>query len=379
MTGRAPDQIGAVHFICLDPRKAKRAKIAQVLGRVGPIRWVKLPPFSLRATAAAKQAAQTAMRMSKNRGWSGLRKWVNGWLLARQYAGTYALFRANPQAVAVCWNGLNGGRRVFMQAAKDAGARCLFFELAPLPDRITMDPKGVNFHNALPRDTAPYLHWGAQAREAENTWHGLRDHITQRPSDQARAAAGDLPPLGDPFVFVALQTPGDSQLRLFGGAFPTVEGFVAACIEAAHHLPDGWHMRIKEHPTAPTDLAAAFAAKGDARVFLDNDTNTFDQVRAARAVATVNSSVGLEAMMFEKPVIACGQAFWAIDGIATQATDQAALNAACAAADRLAFDARARSCFLDYIDQIYYPRLDAPPEQVVARLQGRDAHGFWEV
>ena len=364
-------------FVILDPRRTKRQWVEVTLAPLGSLHWFRLPFFALRLTPKARAAAKTARAMSKHRNWSNIRKRLTERLLAHYYAGTFAYFAKNPDAIAVCWNGLNGARHIFMQSAKDAGARTLFYELAPLAGRITIDPRGVNQANSLPRDIAPYLSWAQSNPAPDRSWHDLKRDITQRARTTVRDANTQPLPLTAPFVFVALQTPGDSQLRLYGGAFKTVESFVGACIKAAAHLPDGWHMRIKEHPTAPTDFAAKFDGQTSARVFFDNTTDTFEQVAASRAVITVNSSVGLEAMMFEKPVVACGEAFWNIHGVAHSAPDAQSVANTCAIADHLEIDADARSAFLDFLDQAYYPRKTGDAALIQARLNGPDSFGFW--
>ena len=42
----------------------------------------------------------------------------------------------------------------------------------------------------------------------------------------------------------------DSQLRVFGGYFKTVEKLIETLINEAHLLPSGWHIRLKEHPNS---------------------------------------------------------------------------------------------------------------------------------
>ncbi len=178
-------------------------------------------------------------------------------------------------------------------------------------------------------------------------------------------------------MFAALQTPGDSQLRLFGGAFPRVELFVDALIAAAKRLPSGWHLRVKEHPTANRSFTHLLANSGDLPIYFDNASDTFAQVKAARAVLTVNSSVGLEAMFLDKPVVACGQCFWAIDGVADRAETPAALADIAANPDSLSFDPSARDAFLGYLTSQYYPRLKGDYAFIAARLNGPDDLGFW--
>jgi capsular polysaccharide export protein len=125
--------------------------------------------------------------------------------------------------------------------------------------------------------------------------------------------------------------------------------------ETSQALPPGWHLRLKEHPSGKPAAAAIIANHPRARIVLDNVTDTFAQVAASCGVITVNSSVGLEAMWYDVPVVACGQAFWALPGVAMAAPDAPALTALLARPAHLAFDPAARAALLSYLDQIYYP------------------------
>lgn len=373
-------------FICLDPRKTKRRAVAKALSPLGPIRWLALPPLRFAGYPETRMRSDRAFASATRIPKSGVIATLKRALLRLQYNGTRALFQAQPDAVAVAWNGLNGSRRVFMDAARDAGARTLFFELSPFPGRITVDPCGVNFSNGLPRYAGAYLAW-ASARANQDSWKEMRQVIRARPPTVARDEATPDRPLTDPFVFVPLQVPGDSQLRLYGGAFRTVEAVIEAVAAAARCLPPGWHLRIKEHPSAPVRFGDLIAQLQHPALVLDNATDTFTQVAAARLVVTVNSSVGLEAMFHEKPVIALGECFWAISGIAASCASPDALAKAMADPGAIGFDPAARAAFLNFLVDEYYPRLDHesadnalhPDEaaKIVRRLNGPDTNGFW--
>ncbi len=259
----------------------------------------------------------------------------------------------------------------------------LFFELSPFKGRITVDPCGVNFANGLPRTAAPYMNW-ADATPMQCDWRDVAKTITARVPATPMAETDTNKSLSEPFIFVPLQVPGDSQLRLFGGTFRTVEDVIDAIAAASDALPDGWHIRIKEHPTAQVRFHDRIAALDAPRVVLDNRTDTFAQVAACRALVTVNSSVGLEAMFFEKPVAAMGQCFWAIDGIAMRLPDIESLRAGFAQPEGFAFDPAARDAFLRFMTEVYYPILNDAPvagaslQAVKGRLNGPDAYGFWQ-
>ncbi|PXW69009.1 capsular polysaccharide export protein [Loktanella sp. PT4BL] len=370
----------AFTFVCLDPRKQKRADIARLLGPVGAMQWMRLPKMRLRNWPQTKVRAETALMAARHIPAEGLKRRLWSWILQKQYNGMRQYFEAYPTHVAVAWNGLNGSRRVFIDAAKDAGAKTLSFELGPFPGRITVDPKGVNFANALPRDPAPYLDWLHQSHINPNDWRALGAKIKQRVPIAPPAQTGALPPLTDPFIFAPLQVPGDSQLRLFGGNYRTVESFVKALHEAAGHLPEGWHLRIKEHPSTPA-FVGDLLRDVDAPIYLDNTTDTFAQVTASRGVITINSSVGLEAVFFDKPVVACGQCFWAIPGMAEKAPDQDTMNQTIARADTWQFDLEIRNAVMSFLAQVYYPERQPNETKgaiatIIDRLNGTGPFAF---
>jgi capsular polysaccharide export protein len=372
---KTPDKIA---FVCLDPRKRKRQRVATMLGVAGNIRFLGFAPFGIKHYPESAQRAKTALDAATQIPGNELVRRLKLWIFRRQYAGSRAYFEQRPDAVAVAWNGLNSARRVFMDAAKDAGNKTLFFELAPFPDRITVDPNGVNFNNSLPRVSAPYVGWARKNDIAPSQWHSLRDTITQRQPATPPEASASAHSLDEKFIFVPLQYPGDSQLRIFGGEFRTVDKFVQTILDAAAHIPPDWHIRLKEHPSAVPFVRTAIEKAGCGNVVLDNATNTFEQVKKSRLVMTINSSVGMEAMFFEKPVVAAGNCFWAVQGVADHAGTIERVKQVLSAPDNVGFDLEARNAFLNFIDQSYYPLLSNPSAtDIRKRLGGLDAFGFW--
>jgi capsular polysaccharide export protein len=261
--------------------------------------------------------------------------------------------------VAVVWNGLNGTRRVWLDGAKDAGAKVLVFENSPFPESVTVDSKGVNFANGLPRHIGPYQKWLTENPSATELPQVTAARISQRrPVSKLTSGVADMPPLDSPFVFVPLQFQGDSQLRLFGGMCRTVEATIDCVCDAARHLPKNWHVRMKEHPSDPRSFKEHLKVVGAGLpVFIDNQTDTFDQVRAARLVCTVNSSVGLEAMLLGRPVAVMGQAFWAISDLAAICDTMQALRTVFSDPALHSFDQAARQAFLSFLVSEYYPKL----------------------
>lgn len=282
----------------------------------------------------------------------GLGRALKSLLIRLQYNGARRLFARHPGAVAVAWNGLGGSRQAFLLAARDAGLGTLACELAPFPDRITVDPRGVNAESmAMGHDfsTTP----------ADDDWRAMGTTLTARPSRRADVGQTTAPLPDTPFLFCPLQVPNDSQVTLFAGWTGGMDGFLRALTQAAAKLPPGWHLRIKEHPSARTPLnLAPLLATG--RVILDNQTDSFAQLQASQAVVTLNSSMGLQAFFHDKPVITLGRAFFARQGLVQVAGDQVQLNQLFATPHSLTFDATQRARFMTWLDRSYYPRPSDP-------------------
>lgn len=313
-------------------------------------------PLSFRGFRETKARVAEAMAVAKRQP-RGTGRVLKRWLITLQYNGARRYFQRHPNHLAMCWNGLTGSRRAFMQAATDAGAATLYAELAPFPDRITLDPCGVNARNSLPQDPQFYRSWAAghPARAGEG-WRDMGANLVARASrrsDVGQGGGANLDAVG-PYLFVPLQVPNDSQITVFGGWVGSVAGMIAALDRAARHLPEGWHIRVKEHPSAKASLADLLSATG-AKIVVDNHSDTFEQVAASRGVITINSSVGLQAFFYEKPVIVLGKAFFALPGLAEIADTEEGLRDALGRAANLQFDATLRASFMNYLDKEYFP------------------------
>lgn len=339
-------------------RASKDAAMQAVADSMGwPADALAVAPLSPRGFPQTAARVAEAMATAKKQPRSGFGRWAKGLLLRLQYNGARRYFLRHPGRVALAWNGMTGTRRAFLAGAQDAGAVKLHMELAPLPGRITLDPAGVNFDNSVPRHPQFFRDWLAARPGLDRAaWRELGAGMTARPSRRADVGqgAGALP--DSPFLFCPLQVPDDSQVLLYAGWCGGLDGFLAALAQGAAALPEGWHIRLKEHPSAKVSLKERLAPMlAGGRVVLDNDTDSFAQVAASRGVITLNSSMGLQAFFFDKPVVTLGQAFFAIPGLVDAAPDQAGFDALMARAGGLGFDADLRDAFMTWLVADYYP------------------------
>jgi len=324
--------------------------------------------LSFRGFPETAARAEAALAVAKRQPKGPMGRALKRRLITAQYNWSRRYFTRHPDRLAVCWNGLTGSRRAFMEGARDAGAGRLYAELAPFPGRITLDPAGVNALNSVPRKADFYMDWGAKdPSRRDESWRAMGAGLTARASRRADVGQGDAEALlkAEPYFFCPLQVPNDSQITLFAGWVESVEGMIAALARNADALPEGWHIRIKEHPSARTSLAEPLARAVEAsggRLVIDNATDSFAQLSLSRGVITINSSMGLQAFFHDKQVIVLGEAFYAVPGLAILAQSEELLRAALGEPERYPFDPWLRGVFMTYLDRVYYPRVAENPD-----------------
>lgn len=313
------------------------------------------PDFE-QTSSVADQALSTAKKPAKRVLLSKLKRE----LYRRQYNWSRRLFQRNPSTAAIVWNGRTSTRLAFAKGARHSGAPTLFLERAPLPGKVTLDPKGINFANSVPRDLRFFMDWANEdPARATAEWKRLGTRLTARRSSRSDVTQASEPTLpSTPFLFCPLQVPGDTQIKQFSGWVESIDNQLDAMAKAAALLPENWHLRVKEHPSSRVAFGEKLGLLSDAsdgRFVVDNASDTFAQVEASQGVVTVNSSVGLQAFFYDRPVLVLGQAFFGIEGLTTVAPSEEEMIDLFRDPTRLTFDSYARNCFMNWLDQVYYP------------------------
>lgn len=348
-------------------------RLAEGLAGGRPVEVIPHVGLALRAPPGAPGAPLDAALDSATRPAAPAMRGIKRAFLRAQWAWLMRRLGQRPPALVVCWNGTKGHRMLAMQAARACGHQTLYLEEAPLPGRITADFQGVNAGNSLPRDPRAYRAWAAQAGDLPG-WRAIGGEIRARASARADVGQADGAPEGN-YIFCPLQVPGDSQITVYGGWIRSIEQLIGALHMASRALPGGWHLRLKEHPSARQAFGARLRQLEDGRFRIDNATDTMAQVAGARAVLTVNSSVGLESFFHDKPVVVLGRAFYALPGLVQAAPDAATLQGLMKDPAALHHDAQARSDFMAYLAAEYFPaEADVIAGRVTAdMLAARDA------
>ena len=247
----------------------------------------------------------------------------------------------------VCvWNGTLVPLAAATRIARKTGRQTLFFENGYLPNTTTVDPCGVNYANSLvgkPRsfydditvdaDKLRQLYTAKPAIRALKTkWY----HFLRKKQPQGQPEAVRLP---EKYMFVPFQVNDDTQVLLNSPHIKTMPELLAAVVPAVEQhnkiTGDNLSLVVKEHPSDfgrvdYTSLRETYSSKA---VFL-RYFPTPQLIEQAAGIITINSSVGIEALLKHKPVITLGNAFYNVPGLTVHVPEPASLVGAIAAVNQ---------------------------------------------
>jgi capsule polysaccharide modification protein KpsS len=175
-----------------------------------------------------------------------------------------------------------------------------------------------------PRVTAETLrdfarHVVVSARERDNEYLRPSRFVSNYARERARAIAARglyrKPREGRPFAYFPLHVTDDYKIKR---VIPHCVDQASIIEQVADALPQGYDLVLKEHPMSVgrnrLSLLRRLARIPNARL-VDPHTSSHDLIDDASAVIVISSTVGLEALMYDKPVLTLGQPFYANAGV----------------------------------------------------------------
>jgi len=118
-----------------------------------------------------------------------------------------------------------------------------------------------------------------------------------------------------PFVYFPLHVTDDYKIKR---VIPHCADQASLVEQVAGALPDGWDVVTKEHPMSigrtPQSLLKRLTRMRNVRV-VPPMYNSHDLIESSRAVVVISSTVGLEALLYDKPVLTLGAPFYSGFGI----------------------------------------------------------------
>lgn len=269
----------------------------------------------------------------KSRKFTGIRAWLHSQavLKSRAYFATryfYHYICHHPVDLVGVWNGINLPLACAARVATKLEKKTLFFENGYLHNTTTVDPKGVNYQNSLVNK--PRAFYDAVILEEEflaaiyNAVPAIRG-LKAKWYQSLLSTPPSNPPediiLPDKFIFLPFQVQDDTQVLLYSPRIQTMGAFVECVVRGVkqynlNYQDDMWIV-IKEHPSdfGRVDYSALKEEyKNDKIIFL-RYYSTPELIASSQGIITLNSTVGIEALLQHKPVITLGNSFYNIDGL----------------------------------------------------------------
>ncbi|MBN3756907.1 capsular biosynthesis protein [Paraburkholderia sp. Tr-20389] len=265
------------------------------------------------------------------------------------FAAVSELFSDGTIERCVMWNGQQLVCRVVSQACAKYGVRTRFLELSNLPGKLFVDDSGVNALSTIAKNPTIIDGYPLPDRADHNRWIEEYEEYKRQPLpqsrtlirrkslsllnyalkfltcgvgrkrlDRTRASNGARLPsliteidvkelISRRYIFLPLQVSGDTQIRLHSD----VNNLQAILIALKLAKEEGLDLIVKIHP-AENDRSQIDEIVHLQKIhnFRIACTATVDLVRYASVVVTINSTVGLEAMLYERRVVALGRCLY---------------------------------------------------------------------
>jgi len=236
------------------------------------------------------------------------------------------------------WNGLKFRQQIAVLAAKKSKIKCLYIERGVFPNTTTLDKNGINYINSVPRDVAFYENYNSD---------------TQPPRlNENSARPSNLP---EKYIFIPFQVNTDSQVVLFSPWIKNMFDLIDIVRNAVHEESDIPTIVFKQHPSCPQDYSEVIKEIESTtnKIKFINNIPASTLITHSCAVATINSSIGMEALLRGKNLIVMGQAFYSIEKICLQATSISSLTDAFNIIERWAPEKKLAENFLKYLKNEY--------------------------
>lgn len=208
----------------------------------------------------------------------------------------------------------NEKRLSLYKVLRENGRKFIVSDRGALTDSIFFDENGFN------ADSKSYhpIYWDRELSEEEIKY--VEEYIKkEKYTDDALEAQGKRigsDALAEKYhisnkkvLFVPFQRPSDTVIRYFSGSVKDMDEFVKFVENVADNLGEEWVVIAKKHPLE------TMRPMSEKILFVDDDTHIKDLLELATAVLLINSGVGVLAMLWEKPVLYVGEAFYGIEGI----------------------------------------------------------------
>jgi capsular polysaccharide export protein len=257
------------------------------------------------------------------------------------------------------WNGGKFRQRIVVEIAKYKGIKVYFFENGLLPNTLVFDEKGINYENSVPRNKAFYSDY--------HTLKSLPTALVPRVGKNRDIFKGEKKGLPAKYIFVPFQVDYDTQIISHSSWIKNMRMLFETISKLK--LPSDIYVVFKEHPSSGVEYPDLYQEiQNSTQMDFQNTYSTQELIENSIAVITINSTVGVESLLFHKKVIVLGDAFYKIEGITLFANNQLALQNIIQTIEHIEIDTNLIDNFLKYL---YYEYLIHKNEDYLTEIYHR--------
>ena len=244
-----------------------------------------------------------------------IEQWIKLLELCILFNKNYSYLIKQRDCFVAVWNGYKFYESAVKQAANQAGCKVIYWEIGLLPGTTTMDDKGINYLNSLSRSPDFY-------RQLPDTVSELPDKLIARAFNPDKCVIGNRIQLPSNYIFVPFQVNIDTQVLFHSPWIKDMHHLFSILVGVLDKIADeNIKIVIKEHPSCLSNYGREHeSVELNDRIFFANLNDTQELIHNSEAVITINSTVGIEALLFGKKVISLGQACYNLLGITQTAS-----------------------------------------------------------
>lgn len=211
------------------------------------------------------------------------------------------------------WNGGKFRQLIALEIAKIKQIKVYFFENGFLPNTIVFDEKGINYNNSVPRDKVFFENYNSKVV--------LPTSLVPRVGKNREIFKGEKESLPEKYIFIPFQVDYDTQIISQSPWIKNMRMLFENIEKIAKNSM--YHFIIKEHPSSGIAYDDLHQRVIDIKNISFRNTHTTQElIEKSIAVVTINSTVGIESLLFHKKVIVLGEAFYSIEGISYSVKNQ---------------------------------------------------------
>ena len=223
--------------------------------------------------------------------------------------------------LAMTWNGVTLFQKTLSLLAHTHDVPVLFFERGLLPQTLYVDTEGVNYKSSLAGDKwfnnkIPYSS-GKKIAMAKDYCQKIKAEKKSVVDIGEKKSVREIKKklnirASDKVILFPMQIEADSNILYFSPHYSKMIEIIKDIQRAIAQFKD-IQLIVKLHPEDKNRLNELRSLTNNSTHLLD-DVNLYSLFELADLIITVNSTVGLEALLFEKPVIVLGKAIYSEKG-----------------------------------------------------------------